>query len=66
MVFQIRQVRSYKGHTFCLSVFKGNAYWSTHKGVFDINQAKRNVQRSHDQQVNSLIQENAKPLTIQN
>jgi hypothetical protein len=67
-VFLIRQVRSYKGKTFCLSVYKGGAYWSTHNGVFDINTAKRSFQRSHDQQIQSLIMENVKkePLTIQN
>lgn len=68
-VFEIRRTESFKGITLCLSVYKGGAYWSTHNGVFDVNAARKNVQRSHDQQIQSLIMENTKkkePLTIQN
>lgn len=68
-VFEIRRCESKKGYTFCLSVVQGGAFWSTHLGAFDVATAKRSFQRSHDQQVNSLIIENTKkkdPLTLQN
>jgi hypothetical protein len=55
--FQIRQVYSYKGCTFCLSVVKGNAFWSIHKGVFPIEVAVRSFQRQHNEQILSLIGE---------
>jgi hypothetical protein len=55
--FQIRRVYSTKGKTFCLSVVEGDAYWSVHNGTMSIEQARRNIQRQHNEQIISLWQE---------
>jgi hypothetical protein len=55
--FQIKRVYSTKGKTFCLSVVEGDAYWSVHNGTMTIEQARRNIQRQHNEQILSLWQE---------
>jgi hypothetical protein len=55
--FEIRRVYSYKGKTFCMSAVNGNAFWSVHNSVMNIQQAKNHAQRAHNQQILSLVQE---------
>jgi hypothetical protein len=40
-----------------MSAVNGNAFWSVHNSVMNIQQAKKHAQRAHNQQILSLVQE---------
>ena len=64
--FTIRKRFIYKGHIFLLSVFEGSGFWTTH--VYEGNeqityaQVVNHFQKSHDRQMEGLIQERDKKI----